>query len=148
MTRVDYTTAVTLNANELRIGNTVADSDGRQGIVNVIYPDCIDVLFDTDPWRMYITNVRGVALTPEILVRCGFVKSSRHQFNNHDANGYVLGSVLIWMSWMDPFAWVNVSSAHIDGSYLQPEIKHLHQLQNLYFSLTNTELPLLTGDET
>jgi hypothetical protein len=76
-------------------------------------------------------NLKPIPLTPEILERCGFVKtiygwdSVNTSFNFYQARK---DSLLL------PCFKENVCG---DNSF---PIKHLHQLQNLFFALTGQEL--------
>ena len=116
-----------INANELRIGNyiNVYDGVGPKYMYQVTGYDIDEI--DGDG-----TDCFPIPLTPEILEKCGFEKQSEHIFISPNL------SLRLWgFSWtmqhyvMGVSHWIDISSV---------SIKHLHQLQNLYFALTNSEL--------
>lgn len=115
-----------INANELRIGNKVMLSDTpywsdkyRGKPFTVKSAAHIDSANHYDP----------IPLTPELLVECGF-KETRH---------YLMPCYSLEIGDMR-FAYYPKTGEFYCTHGLVPHIKHLHQLQNLYFSLTNTEL--------
>ena len=69
--------------------------------------------------------VEPISLTEEILLKCGFKKINKIYFRK--------GALTIEVQ---SFGHFRVS---FDGKMLV-NLKHLHQLQNLYFALTNEEL--------
>lgn len=117
-----------MRPNELRIGNLVKYSDGSFFKVVGIHEFGLDVEDNIETTYMEYENFEPIPLTEEILLKCGFtflpqgdeVYQQIFTYNGFD----------IWM--------------HDDGfchDYLcGGDIKHLHQLQNLYFALTNEEL--------
>lgn len=68
-------------------------------------------------------NIRPIKLTEEILLKCGFEKGLKY-FSYKDFDIDLKG----WFGFNNMVANAN--------------IKHLHQLQNLYFALTNEELEI------
>lgn len=75
-------------------------------------------------------NLRPVPLTPEILEKCGAVKvEGEWQFK-----------VAICALWISFRFHASHCYSEIGGIYLGGQIKYVHQLQNLYFALTGTEL--------
>lgn len=119
-----------IQANELRIGNYVASDHfkDRDVIVKVRLIGQEQAIVEhpnglSDP-LLYKGEMRPIKLTEEILLMCGFdIKSVPY----HCING-------------------NVVLYHSKGDFLYKytgiEIKHLHQLQNLYFALTGKELEI------
>ncbi|OYY99535.1 MAG: hypothetical protein B7Y37_13675 [Sphingobacteriia bacterium 28-36-52] len=113
-------------ASELRIGNKLFG-----GVVSKIEENSFTV-FDgcaywnssemTENWLLD----QPIRLTTEILEKCGFEKAT-DEFGGYLSPLYKGGRIRI-----DDNTWYN-------GCF-DTEIKHLHQLQNLYFALTNTEL--------
>ena len=81
-------------------------------------------------------NGQYVALAPEILEKCGFERGEAwlekylilYIENNERKIGFLWDTTLEY--------WDNTTEL------LFPNIKHLHQLQNLYFSLTGNELTI------
>lgn len=125
-----------IQENELRIGNLFQDEDGTHLYVAGIWNLENGKYQYMDSGRNTYTKgqLYPIPLTPELLEQCGF---------SQDRGGFVLPdkmSLSISVTkdneylpcWMDhalyPGAWRTV--------------KHLHQLQNLYFALTGQELEI------
>ena len=103
-----------IQANELRIGNWVYSQmiDGPFQISNLTT--------DYDPL------CKPIPLTEEILLKCGFSSPINGWYTSPNKTlefGFNGEGKLILMDWF-------------------LEITSLHQLQNLYFALTNTELEI------
>lgn len=89
-------------------------------------------------------TVSGIPLTPEILEKCGFEwdKSNSDQFKDAWCEGHNSRFDL----------WVKDNVFYMKSRYQEesinprqhamPHIKYLHQLQNLYYSLTGEELQI------
>jgi len=103
-----------INANELRIGNWVALKDGYF----VPIADGGILAINQKRFECY-----PISLTPEILEKCGFV-------SNPYQDRYEFGDIHVEYCGFRDICWVNG----------KPHIEYLHQLQNLYFALTNEEL--------
>ncbi len=108
-----------INVNELRIGNFVSNGNP----VTVEHYFLQDSFADFDP----------IPITPEILEKCGFenfafeyIHESGVSLENMRGNDGPGQPDYFYLS----FVFKNASV----------EIKHLHQLQNLYFALTGEEL--------
>jgi hypothetical protein len=116
-----------LNAQELRLGNWVQETNSKgktfYAKMNIDFLETLLVepdIFDPIP------------LTPEILERCGFVKHEKFDFYKN----------YIALSEKFQNNWVVAEFNRIDGQghLLRVSFSSLHQLQNLYFSLTGQEL--------
>lgn len=126
-----------IQANDLRIGNLLkfneetvdVESIGFDGVnLRGGYDWSIDCEFNYD-------ELEPIPLTEDILLKCGFVK--------HKAG---IGGCDMWQG-MD--AWEMDDEWLFRGSperglkligYFNSNIQYLHQLQNLYFALTGSEL--------
>ena len=133
-----------IQANELRIGNIFWENYGGYKVITAIGCNSVGDMKNTVSARGIGFTLSGqydcdaispVLLTPEILEKCGFEKA------NDRYGGYlspVFNSGRIRLSWYsetdDDWYWYN-------GCW-NTKIKHLHQLQNLYFSLTGEELTI------
>lgn len=110
-----------LQASELRIGNIVNYGDSDL-IID------INVLWDIDFYKL-----KPIPLTEEWLVKFGFEKKDNgmiFEFNNYSHS----------------FLWFNKTSGQLrlvdEGMHFltHDELKHVHQLQNLYWCLVGEEL--------
>lgn len=105
-------------ASELRIGNWY-DHNGKHCQVS---PNTI-----LEVWESPRKWVQPIPLTPEILEKCGFEKGSI----------YFYFSKFRIVQINDSNNWLILLS---DTYHHLCKLKHLHQLQNLYFALCGEEL--------
>lgn len=117
-----------MKANELRIGNWVASMFGKD----------IEVLgisrhnkIETDRMDEDIDTLKPIPLTEDWLLKFGF------EFIN-EVCGYADRLHIIYQT-KDAFIFHPFCT---NDKYCQIEIKHVHQLQNLYFALTSEELTI------
>lgn len=108
-----------MTANELRIGNLV---DVCGSIVNV---DPVDILVFTQDKLIW----GPIPLTEEWLVKFGFI----------DCN-YTMDFGELTFSWASRVISTGVRNGWSCDQY--PHIRYVHQVQNLYFALTGTELEI------
>lgn len=90
---------------------------------------CSDWIFDDN------LNIEPIPLTPEILEKCGFEKYDYYP----DCECYKVGNYFVSMS---EDIWLHQSIGKKQAVILRENMSYLHQLQNLYYALTNTELPI------
>ena len=121
-----------MEAKELRIGNWVKYRDGKELVVSNLGDS-----FETVKFYNYnpsgsddITEYSPMPLTEKWLIRFGFLLDLHH----HRRLTYSLNRITTYMQ--DGVFWCDIL-------YDCLEIKHVHQLQNLYFALTNDELKLI-----
>ena len=128
-----------MNINELRIGSWIFDAgdeqkcfqveqicknnDGFSGYYIVFRNGSFKSSIDSD-------SIQPIALTPEILEKCGFEK--------HHADFFIDALMLkqkgnLWEVWLYP-------TPPPQSAYNATNIIYLHQLQNLYFCLCGEEL--------
>jgi hypothetical protein len=116
-----------MKANDLRIGNLVYVSDNETNIIfKEITPINIHNLMHLTGWDKSPIDIEfePIQLTEEWLLKFGFEK------NGTIAILYTLNNVDVWE--------LNGGFANI----LDLPIQYVHQLQNLYFALTNQELTI------
>lgn len=113
-------------ANELRIGNLVHNSHGD---IHAIGCNCFHRFRDPSMDGNH-SGFKPIPLTEEILLKCGF----EYQKDN---NSYQLDSDLGFTIWGRVYSGFNV---YVHDVEFGETINSLHQLQNLYFSLTQKEL--------
>ena len=131
-----------MKKSELRIGSIVEAVHVKAfkgySVVKGIKPKKVKLNGTT--WLDY-SAIKPIPLTEEWLFKFGFIKK-------HDENGYCLS--LIFKTKSDSIN--NIIEHKIKGLYLNKsfcgirflniEYKHVHQLQNLYYALTQTELQI------
>jgi hypothetical protein len=116
-----------MKAKELRIGNYVYSNEWAiksysvDGFINII---------------KNIDNYKPIPLTEEWLVKFGFY------YGESKEDGYLwlkckMGDMYVRPSYLGGFYWGFDYNNEIHN---QNNIKHVHQLQNLYFALTNKQL--------
>jgi hypothetical protein len=90
-----------------------------------------DSIFEPKKISAGINRFEPIPLTEEWLVKFGFNFSG---YNNEDKALYKI----------DDEVWIvkNIVTKQFYLNEYQLEIKHVHQLQNLYFALTNEELTI------
>ncbi len=123
-----------MEANELRIGNLI-----KEGKVEQIDNSIDEVYYSGDGYYQstYCCNLNPIPLTEEWLLKFGFEKN----FEN-------LIEILINKNQSLHFDKTdNCMSLYIPINHefiylVFKHIKYVHQLQNLYFSLTGTELEI------
>lgn len=130
-----------VNVNELRIGNLITYLEEIYVINGIKYEE-----LNPNKWRIsFITidgklgNAKGVdwigpiPLAPEWLERLGF----EYKDGASDYGHYRHNLVYIYEHDSDPGLF-HFSRGHMEGAKV--EVKHVHQLQNLFFALTGEEL--------
>jgi hypothetical protein len=127
-----------MNANELRKNNLV-DWNGEIAKISQLLE--LEVVFKCGETDLY-TALKPIPLTEEILLKCGFelnedlgdmkyyqIPNEKRGFGvcfDHDEIVFYLFNIK------------GITNLIYDESFFQ----HLHQLQNLYFALTGTELEI------
>lgn len=114
-----------MEAKELRIGNWIRFHDKAPRPLREIQIEGIkrDRLKYRNSFESMYCYVEGIPLTEEWLIKFGFEKQGMAFINF----SFVVDK---WTEGQLMYGWM--------GGYI--EIKHVHQLQNLYFVLTNKEL--------
>ena len=106
-----------LQANELRIGNLVYDSDRVKPFA------ATDFMQNEDFYE-------PIPLTPEWLERMGFDNDCNATFGEYNAEyRWEINVLVLWGS-----------DGCTEGHNIHFPCNHVHQLQNLYFALTGEEL--------
>ena len=116
-----------MDAKQLRIGNTVEYNLIGENVDKWIVTDVDkDDICDT-------SNLRPIPLTEEWLVKFGFVKKEHRDGNSLSKNQVHISSV-----YGDNSFCLNAHVSDVTSTY----IKYVHQLENLYFALTDEELTI------
>lgn len=139
-----------ITANELRIGNWLNERN-RKYVGKSVYPFQVEVqhlkmLEGKSTWK---ERIEGIPLTTDIVLKCGFEDSNKD--NPEYLRCYTYGDIEFFPPQGDEYKdregiTISCSDSYYDRNL--PHIKHLHQLQNLYFALCGVELKVeLTGKE-
>jgi hypothetical protein len=110
-----------MKSNELRIGNYYNLVEDGVNIDDIYQID--------DGYSLYLidkhNNAKGIPLTEEWLKKFGF-------------DGWDIGNYTMILTNGNFFEF---------GNIIAQNIKYVHQLQNLYFALTNEELTIIENDK-
>jgi len=95
-----------------------------------------------------LENLEPIPLTPEILIKCGFIRNdelsnSKENYEFPKRMGLFFLSKTVTA--INETTYYNISFPGKHGSCYLPafnQCQYLHQLQNLYFALTNSELEI------
>lgn len=154
-----------IKANELRIGNYAAlTEEAKEDFSNIIgekINDYFDVTFfnsdgvDFDGFDFTFDELKPIPLTEEWLIRFGFEKFSQSEMYGEDfvdTHGWECEYKNGNLAMLKPSSRSNwgekQNSFSVLGlSYVNLWIDYVHQLQNLYFALTNEELELVDTTE-
>jgi hypothetical protein len=141
-----------INARELSPTNLVLYNNNIQSVLSVHshkskkYPEgFISFIPDGEQYAndADLRNVEPIPLTPKILEQCGFEKSGA----NSTQSAYSLNYYLYVVKEVDS-SYSLVRAEYINNYFVYSEglisknIQYLHQLQNLYFSLTGEEIEI------
>jgi len=131
-----------IQGNELRIGNLVQDELGIEKMLRVYRIDeaaitCGDKEFS----HPYLPEtLKPIPLTPEVLEKCGF---GARKFIEIGKYSYLeIDMTVVNTIGYRAIIQLEENDEGVIERYFMPHIKHLHQLQNLYYALTGTELTI------
>lgn len=124
-----------MKANELRIGNFVEHEDPNEMVEGIHYHNDNDYRVLIGSYLRPIEDLKPIPLTEEWLKRFGFAFDGQcsHWFEDQHKAIELVKDV------MDIGYSVYCSQGYSLCDY---ELTNVHQLQNLYFALTNTELTI------
>lgn len=127
-----------IDSRELRIGNLIGTPDGIKRVDGVAsyYKNPV-ISCDGNSWRE--ESVTPLSITPDILEKCGFEKIHTGSPTQGTA-GVCFKNEKIRLIESGGFA--NPMYYIISTVFGCPKIIYLHQLQNLYYSLTGQELTI------
>jgi hypothetical protein len=121
-----------IKANELRIGNVVETRSNKRGWIryemtglNIYQLSAYGENFEKD--------VRPIPITEDLLLECGFIQDDIIDFRYHLEDWFAID--------------VDDCCIRIADSWMFGKINYLHELQNLYFTLTGDELKINTQDK-
>ena len=134
-----------MNVQELRIGNRV-----KEGIVEHIgWRDgyytvgCMKTFFESAATFYDSDDIHQIPLTEAILLKCGFklIQERGYCSDEEKKTIYSCGLVDIAFSNNNFFLWVEVDEDPY-YSFCWTKIEYLHQLQNIVFAISGTELEI------
>ena len=122
--------------SELRIGNYVFHEGKPLRITNVL-DWCVNMEFgemsgDRND-EIDINEIEHIPLTEELLLKCGFERSKTHD------RYFVKDNIFAISTADDKFRFIQ---GNLVCQLILREIKYVHQLQNLIYSLTEEELQI------
>lgn len=123
-----------IKANEVRIGIWLQYQKSKPFKVTT------DLLMDHRFWEDIDQNIEPIPLTPEWLERCGLELRKEDkiwQIQVGNTSYLEIEAEEPFMCGVTPETWRDICPI-----YIWNEIKHVHQLQNLYFALTGEELTI------
>lgn len=129
------------NVRELRIGNIVSyySSERKESVpfyVEQIFVDEVEIENGEEGFRIMVDRLYGIPLTDELLLKCGFKREHCGFSNDYIELSY--GRFLCGIGKdYDDVLFVSLNCAEYPVS---DEVRHLHQLQNIYYALTGKEL--------
>ena len=129
-----------INVQEFRIGNYV-EVNGNLTMVTAIGLMTIIVASKSpDP---ELSDVKPIPLTPELLKKCGFKRMELNGESSYQGNEKLnFGNPVLWLN---TYSKLKTNGGHLylftDDGFRIP-CRYIHQLQNIYFALTQKELPL------
>jgi hypothetical protein len=129
-------TTTAIKVEELRIGNWIYNTKGKPSKINEIkrHPSGerdfahIVTLQGLGSFGGYVEDLQPIPLTPEILEKCGLERDTVTK-----TEVYRFPKLSLMRGLDNEYRFFDIKSA---------PIKYLHQLQNLYFALTGTELQI------
>lgn len=124
-----------MKAEELRIGNYLLNDNCIVRVEHIMFSDyCLVKTKQNNSITARYELIKPIPLTEEWLLKFGFVK-------NKISNEWHFGEFSIWkLSPSDPSKSKIILNLMFDID--NPEIKSVHQLQNIYFALTGEELTI------
>lgn len=127
-----------IQANELRIGNWVKVGETISTVCLIDHNQFIQLSGNAIVNRP--EQIEPIPLTPEILERCGFLGCTFNGSARNRLDAFRLGALMVKIH--NPIYNYPDTGTKISVKYHKnlTHIIYMHQLQNLYFSLTGTEL--------
>lgn len=123
--------------NELRIGNYIKFHGNSTDYHKMTLLDFAEIHDDSSEMQYY----NPIPITEEILLKFGFEERKHENGNSyklliHYHNGYK-----DYIDMCNKGSWISfITTNGSDGWVFPKEIKYVHQLQNIYYSLTYKEL--------
>lgn len=114
-----------MKAGDIRVGNIFQSERNPHIVIEAILKG--NRVLATSGQYYTLDYIKPISLTPEILEKCGFEKDSEVIFKHDDTMVYSGSGFIDYYHFGHP---------------IKKNINYLHQLQNLYYALTGTELEI------
>lgn len=130
-----------IDAKELRIGNLVKYKSHNFCYVDAIcdYPNEIykkvSIKGEHLGAELPFVDIEPIPLTTQILEKCGF------NLQPQKMSIYVNGRIKLWLGSNGVIAYLMHEDKN-ESFWISNPVQNLHQLQNLYYCLTGTELSI------
>lgn len=129
-----------INLKELRLGNWVYILDiGKCAQIKSI--DSEGVTHHVMWGHVYADMIEPIPLTEEILLKCGFIKDNNGNYWI-DLQTHYLELMSSNVYWYPVYAQTPEMSHQDEQRVSINRIQYVHELQNLFFAITGTELEL------
>jgi len=126
-----------MQPTELRLGNWVFNDENKPVQLVVIETAEFAEWNGSDSQYMFLEDggykysaIKAIPLTPEILQKCGSPETKGLWYEHEISSFFLDGSGNFFAG----------EVLNVDSPVIAKNIKYLHQLQNLYFMLTGSEL--------
>jgi len=137
-----------IKANDLRVGNKVYYNTGESIEVHLI--DSVDIKLAEQYNLLFNANHSPIPLTEEWLIKMGFSLYSSEGRYLITPNNEIELLITLESDNENTYCYIDIYQ-HIDKEddegaeivFLTKENYYLHQLQNLYYALTNEELTII-----
>ncbi len=128
-----------VNANELRLGNYILCKTGVRILPTPVGFQHFELLAKGLAKEMF-----AMPLKPELLIKIGFIENKEY-YQLPDGKEFILALPVIGNNANQIRAYVNskevcYARAILNEMVISNNIHQLHQLQNLYYALTGTEM--------
>ena len=128
-----------MKANELRIGNLFIDKYSKQPMKVLELLRSGNIVFDIECFGRW--QAEPIPLTEQWIKKLGFELKYKDM-----TIGLVKGCYILESSFLpNNKKWIFRKITDVENSYALKEIEYVHQLQNLYFALTERELTRVDG---
>lgn len=129
-----------INANELRLGNYILHKGG----VRILPVKCHFSHFDLIA-KGQAKDMFPIPLKTDLLEKIGFVENKKY-YQSPEVREYILALPVKGVNTNEIRAYINKTETYaratVNELIITNNIHHLHQLQNLYYTLVNSEMEI------
>ena len=131
-----------IKTKDLRLGNYVTDNSGFTMYVVGIYEDTVLLNFEGnegDVWEVNEEDIKPIKLTQKRLSKCGFIANNNYEFPAFDEFIHKDNKWFGIGDFNNKYFIVNFLDQQLGCDH---KLMYLHQLQNLFYELTQKELEI------